>query len=288
MSLIGSLLRRRDIWKRIGTERLTEPLHLNVIALFVAAFGNTRAKIAFDLLVRQQHAFGLLQGADLARSQGLGEVTAVELGVGAGTGLLNLCELAARVERATGVHFHIVGFDTGAGMPPPTDYRDHPELYASGDYAMDHQALVAALPSDARLILGDLSETMGDFVAGMTPEAPLCFVTLDVDFYSSTRHALELFAGPPDCYFPYLDVYVDDIALPTHTRYAGEQLAISEFNDANDVRKLEFDRFLVHSRVFKHAEWLAHMYKLHVLDHPRRNEVTRSGGVRVENPYLRT
>lgn len=287
MALIWSLLRRRDIWQRIGTERLTEPLHLNLIALPVAAFGNTRAKIAFDLLVRQQHAYGLLHAADLARAQGLRRVTAVELGVGAGTGLLNLCELAARIEAATGVHFHIAGFDTGTGMPPPTDYRDHPELYATGDYAMDHQAVRAALPPDARLILGDLSETMDEFVAGMGPEGPLGFVTLDVDFYSSTRHALKLFTGPAACYLPYVTVYVDDVALPTHTRYAGEQLAISEFNEANDLRKLEFDRFLIHSRVFKHAEWLAHMYKLHVLDHPLRNDVNRAGGVRVENPYLR-
>jgi hypothetical protein len=73
-------------------------------------------------------------------------VTAVELGVGAGTGLLNLCQLGAQIERTTGVHFHIAGFDTGTGMPPPTDRRDHPELYAAGDYAMDHQAVLAALP----------------------------------------------------------------------------------------------------------------------------------------------
>jgi len=283
-----SLLRRRDIWQRIGTERLTEPLHLNLIALLVAAFGTTRAKIAFDLWVRQQHAYGLLHAADLARTQGLREVTAVELGVGAGTGLLNLCQLAGKIEQTTGVHFHIVGFDTGTGMPPPTDYRDHPELYATGDYAMDHEAVRAALPSDAQLILGDLSETMGDFVPQLTHEAPLGFVTLDVDFYSSTQHALKLFTGPPDGYFPYVTVYVDDVALPTHTRYAGEQLAISEFNHANDLRKLEFDRFLMHSRVFKHAEWLAHMYKLHVLDHPRRSDVTRAGGAGFENPYLRS
>ncbi len=44
----------------------------------------------------------------------------------------------------------------------------------------------------------------------------------------------------------------------------------------------------MHSRVFKHAEWLAHMYKLHVLDHPRRNDVTRAGGAQFENPYLRS
>lgn len=287
MSLLLSLLRRRDIWKRIGTERLTEPLHLNLIALLVAALGTTRAKVAFDLLVRQAHAYGLLACADLARAQGLRRVTVAELGVGAGTGLLNLCQLAARIERATGVQFQLVGFDTGTGLPPPTDYRDHPELYAIGDYPMDHHALAAVLPPNARLILGDLSETMEDFVAGMTPDAPVGFVTLDVDFYSSSVQALKVFTGPPECYFPYVHVYVDDLALPTHSRYAGELLAISEFNGANELRKLEFDRLLVHARVFKHAEWLAHMYKLHVLDHPRRNDVTKTGGQRFANPYLR-
>jgi hypothetical protein len=220
----------------------------------------------------------------ISRGLGLRRVTAVALGVGAGTGLLNLCRLAVQIERATGVRFDIAGFDTGTGMPPPTDYRDHPELYAAGDYTMDHQAVRAALPPDAGLILGDLSETMDDFVAGLTPDAPLGFVTLDVDVNSSTRPAPKLFTGPPD----YVTVYVDDVALPTHTRYAGEQLWISEFNEANDLRKLELDRFLMHSRVFKHAEWLAHMYKLHVLDHPSRTDVTRAGGAQFENPYLRS
>src|SRR3954462_5615339 len=47
-----------------------------------------------------------------------------ELGVGSGTGLLNLCEIAARVTAETGVAFELVGFDTGRGMPRPRDYRD--------------------------------------------------------------------------------------------------------------------------------------------------------------------
>ncbi|MHB8470770.1 MAG: hypothetical protein ACYDCH_13610, partial [Gaiellaceae bacterium] len=64
MALLSSLLRRRDIWRRIAVERLTEPLHLNGIALLVAAAGSTRARVAFDVLVRQQHAYGLLAAAD--------------------------------------------------------------------------------------------------------------------------------------------------------------------------------------------------------------------------------
>jgi hypothetical protein len=288
VALLSSLLRRRDIWKRIAVERLTEPMHLNVVALGVALFGTTRAKAAFDVLVRQQHAFGLLDAADAAHARGLRRVTVVELGVGGGTGLLNLCSLAARIERATGVGFDVVGFDTGAGLPPPSDYRDHPELYKEGWFPGDRDALLAALPSNARIVFGDLKDTIDPFVASLTPQSPLGFATLDVDYYSSSKHALRLFLGAPACYLPTVSVYVDDLHHPTHTRFAGELLAIAEFNDENELRKLDADRSLPYGRVFKHAEWLQHMFRLHVFDHPERSDVAPPQEiVAVENPYLR-
>ena len=61
-------LGRKYIWQRIFYERLTEPLHLNVISIFIALFGNLRQKIAFDLIIRQQHAYALLDLADHAKS----------------------------------------------------------------------------------------------------------------------------------------------------------------------------------------------------------------------------
>jgi hypothetical protein len=285
--LLWSLLSRKDVWKRIAVERLTEPVHLNLIAATVALVGTVRAKVAFDVLVRQQHAYGLLHAADLARSRGIGSVTVVELGVGSGTGLLNLCELSALVSRATGIRFELAGFDSGSGMPPPRDYRDHPELYKAGWFPMDRTQLAAALPPNAELIIGDLNDTIDTFVSSLRPDAPLGFVTLDVDFYSSSVAALRLFSGEPDHYFPYVPMYVDDLHLPTHSKYAGELLAITEFNEAHEHRKIEPDRILAYNRVFKNAEWLAHMFKLHVFDHPERIDL--SGGeqiIAVKNPYL--
>src|SRR6476659_913397 len=93
--LLRSLLSRRDVWRRAAVDRLAETLHLNVISLGVALFGGLRSKVAFDLLVRQQHAYGLLKAADEARARGIGRLTVVELGVAAGAGLLNLCTLSA-------------------------------------------------------------------------------------------------------------------------------------------------------------------------------------------------
>src|SRR5262249_25504516 len=154
----------------------------------------------------------LLAAADLARDRGVARATVIELGVGAGTGLLNLCDLGARVSAATGVAFDIVGFDTGRGMPAPADFRDHPELYQAGWFPMDVAAVTAALPPHARLILGDLKETTSSFVQSLRPESPIGFVSLDVDFYSSSKAALEILKGPPACYFPWVPLYVDDVA----------------------------------------------------------------------------
>jgi len=287
VALLSSLLRRRDIWKRIAVERLTEPLHLNVAAAVVAVLGTTRGKIAFDVLVRQQHAFGLLDAADAARERGLSRVTVVELGVGSGTGLLNICDLAKRVEAATGIGFEIVGFDTGEGLPPPDDYRDHPELYKEGWFPLDRAALERALPANARVVYGDLRDTIDDFVRTLSPAAPLGFATLDVDYYSSSLHALRLFLGDATCYLPTVCVYVDDVHERTHTRFAGELLAIEEFNAEHELRKLDADRGLIYHRVFKHAEWLQHMFKLHVFDHPERSSIEKPAEiVAVDNPYL--
>jgi hypothetical protein len=287
-ALLRSQLARRDIWRRAAVERLTEPLHLNLISAGVALFGGVRSKTAFDLVVRRQHAYGLLKAADDAKARGLREVTVVELGVASGTGLLNICEIGRRVTEETGIGFRVVGFDTGEGMPPPTDYRDHPELYKEGWFPMDREALERSLPANAEIHFGPIGETIGSFAERLGPEAPLAFTTLDVDFYSSSKDALGLFEGRADAYLPYVTLYVDDLALSTHTRFAGELLAIREFNEEHPLRKLDWDWNLANTRVFKRAEWLTHMFKLHVLDHPERSDLSRSEQIAsFENPYLR-
>ena len=140
---------------------------------------------------------------------------------------------------------------------------------------------------DPAVVLPVPEETIDPFVASLTPDSPLGFATLDVDYYSSSTHALRLFLGDARCYLPTVPVYVDDVHERTHTRFAGELLAIGEFNEENALRKLDVDRSLSYSRVFKHAEWLQHMYLLHVFDHPERSDVATAREVEVApNPYL--
>ena len=41
-----------DFWERHLRDRLAEPIHLNLISIFVQLFGSFRAKVAFDLVER--------------------------------------------------------------------------------------------------------------------------------------------------------------------------------------------------------------------------------------------
>ena len=287
--VLRSKLAKRRVWRRVFLERLTEPLHLNALSLLVLGFGSYRSKTAWDLVVRQPYAFGALEAADIALASGLSAVTLIEVGVASGGGLMNLASIAERVSKETGVRCEVHGFDSGAGMPAAVDYRDHPDLYQEGDFAMDEVALRAALPQGTKLHLGPLSSTIPRFLADASFSAPVGFVALDVDYWSSTVDALELLKGQPESYLPRTVVYVDDVALSEHNSAAGASLAIREFNEATPSRRLERHAFLEDRRIFRNAGWIKQTMFLHVLDHPRRAQPAVVDTKRhMENPYLGT
>jgi hypothetical protein len=275
------------IWERVLRERLAEPLHLNLLSLPVALFGSLETKIYFDLVLRQSHAFSLLEAARLAKTAGLSAFVAVEFGVAAGAGLMNLCDLARRISKRTGVGIRVVGFDTGRGMPEPLDYRDHPDLYGAGDFAMDEDALRQALPDFAELRIGPIATTVKTFRQSLSPAAPLGYVALDVDYYSSTKDALAVFAGDADQYLPHVLLYVDDMQFARHNPWQGELLAIREFNDEHATRKIAPYNFLREWRLFKRAVWISQMYGLYILDHPAIQARQTREPVHLSNPYLR-
>ena len=253
--------------RKVLVERLTEPLHINIASAFVALFGGFRSKVDFDLVIRPQYAFPILRAADLAREWGYDKLTLLEFGVASGTGLLNICHIAERVTRETGVQFRIVGFDTGAGMPPPVDYRDLPEIYQEGDYPMDVERLKAALPANCELVLGPVAETLPEFLKTVTADAPIGFASIDVDYYSSAKESLEIFRAAPEKYLPLVPIYLDDIGDITINPWVGEALAVNEFNTENTLRKISPWTMLRARRICKNAKWIEHIFGVHVLDH---------------------
>lgn len=280
-------LRQRRIWRRIFLERLTEPVHLNLLSGFIAIGGTLRAKIAYDLVLRPFNAYAILQAADWAQRYGLSQVTLIEFGVASGAGLLNMAYIAERVTSLTGVRFQVYGFDTGHGMPPPGDYRDHPDMYSGGDFPIDVAALQARLPQNTALILGEVAETVPAFLAKLPADAPIGYVVFDLDYYRSTRDALTVFADAnPSKYLPIVVTYLDDVHEDLHNHWSGALLAVEEFNAAERFRKIEYPVFLEKQRIFRRAQWIEHMRFAHILDHPLRNCSMSPNPRIIPNPYL--
>jgi hypothetical protein len=273
--------------ERVFRERLSEPLHLNFLAIFVALLGSYRSKVYFDLQFRQYTAFCLLDAADRAAKLGLRRISALEFGVAAGGGLLNICENARRVTQATGVEFDVYGFDTGSGLPPPRSYRDHPELYQSGDFVMDVAALQARMPSNAKLVIGNITETVPRFLGSTRSIAPIGYVSLDVDYYWSAADALRIFAGPPAMYLPLVSLYLDDCQEAYHNPACGELLACVEFNREHPSRQIFPYTGLRERRLFKNASWISKVCAVHILDHEIRAQgPKRAESKQMANPYL--
>ncbi len=273
--------------RKVLVERGTEPLHLNLLSALVAMFGSYRAKVDFDLVVRQQYAFPILYAADAAKKYGYKAVTIIEFGVAGGAGLLNMCRIAERTRQETGIEFRVVGFDTGKGMPAPIDYRDLPESFQAGDFPMDEQRLRQALPVFADLIIGDITETVPEFFHALTDEQPIGFVAIDVDYYSSAKKALDILRGSPQIYLPIVPVYLDDIGVDGSNPWTGELLAAEEFNRENELRKIAPFTLLRSQRIFKNTQWIDRMFAAHVHDHALRSGAYRRPSTNIlPNEYI--
>ena len=100
-------------------------------------YGQLSTRVRYGIFDRPHYAYGVYSAAVLAKQLGLDAISAVELGVAGGRGLLALERIAKIVGDDCGIQVHVTGFDSGKGMPPPTDYRDLAHVWEQGFYAMD-------------------------------------------------------------------------------------------------------------------------------------------------------
>ena len=216
--------------------------------------------------------YGLLNAATLAQRLGIQRITAIEFGVAEGRGLLYLEDIAQAITKRCGVEIDLFGFGTVAGMPAPIDYRDLPYMWREGMFPMDHDTLEQKL-TRAKLILGNVEQTTQSFFADSC-EAPVGFLSFDLDYYSSTKSALEFLrkAGADDV-LPRVFCCFDDVVGPVLAdqailcEYVGQPLAIKEFNDENTDMKLGELTDLTNKFLLP-CQWHKKMYVLHYFRHP--------------------
>jgi len=281
-----SKLLQPRIWRRIYLERLGEPFLYNINSILVLIFGSFIKKIDYDLVPRQPYAFGLKTAFIEAKSIDVKKIIIIEFGVASGAGLFNLALIAKRLSAELCVDYEIIGFDTGKGMPHPIDYRDHPEKYGFEDFP-PLGLRPEELPEKTRLIIGDIASSLPEYKKLLDVDSKIAFVSIDVDYYSSTRDCLNIFTGPQSIYLPKVVVYLDDVNCIDDNQYCGELLAISEFNSKDFPRKICKMTQLRNWRIFKNALWLDQMYFSHILDSDyRRPEFQKKRETtKLFNPY---
>lgn len=216
--------------------------------------------------LRPQYTWGVLQGVNLAKALGKKRVSVIEFGVAGGNGLVSLERIAEKVEALYDVGVDVYGFDTGVGLPKPQDHRDLPNIFAEGRHPMDVDKIRQRLQR-AQLILGSIENTVIDFM--QSRPAPVAFIAIDVDYYSSTIHALQLLDAHQDLLLPRIHCYCDDIMGITCGDYNGERLAITDFNASHDSRKISpiygLRYFLPAS--FANRSWVEAFFMAHIFDH---------------------
>lgn len=205
-----------------------------------------------------------------ARALGYKAMTAIEFGVAGGTGLVNLCRHKKEVQKALGIEIVVVGFDTGTGLPASHDARDLRYFWPPGSFEMDRAALEKRLNGQAELVLGDVADTVQSWRP--REDAPIGAIMFDLDLYTSTMAAFQLFLKPN--VLPRIWCYFDDISgypANAYTDRIGEREAIREFNESPERQWL--NDHLSPAYVFKGLPWelKQDIYLYHRLSHPEYN-----------------
>jgi hypothetical protein len=254
--------RIHDFVKRLAKE---PPFRVLTQAIIKRSRPSLRDRVLWEISPRPSYLLGVYTAARIAREHGVKEIAAIEFGVAGGAGLVALQAEAEAVESVMGVGVRVFGFDSGSGLPEFTaGYRDHPEFWSPGDFPMDLERLRPRLTSRTTLVLGNVSATVTDFFSKYLAP-PIGFIAFDLDLYSSTRDALRIFSQPDTMMLKHVPLYFDDTDGYFNHRFAGELLAIDEFNHESTAVKIDFWRGLKSGTPFPEHRYFEKMYMAHDL-----------------------
>lgn len=232
--------------------------------------GSFSYRSSIDAVIRPQYAHCIVEAARMARNMGLKKFSIIEFGVAGGNGLLNIESHVREIEKEFGIGCEVYGFDTGAGVPPSTDYRDMLYAWGSGFYKMDRAALERRLER-SKLVIGDVKDTCKSFFEAYKP-APIGCIFFDLDYYTSTLASFRIFETSPENRLPRLACHFDNIS---HTNeYLGELCAIKEFNDTHDSMKIAPDYMFLEMRRVP-MKWNMEIFTFHDFNHPHYNTCFR-------------
>ena len=220
----------------------------------------------FNEVERPEYGYCIWKAAMLANSLRYPRVGILEFGIAKGGGLLSIEKHIENVRREIDVKFDVYGFGLEEGLPAPEDYRDLPFKWWQGRFNADTGAIENKLKI-SKLVLGNVKETCATFFEDYDAP-PVGAALFDLDYYSSTRDAFQIFRDSGN-YLPRVFCCFDDI-LGTN-EYIGELRAIKEFNETNPAKKIAKPYGLFAER---RSVWNEKIFTFHDFEHPRYNETT--------------
>lgn len=246
-------------------------LRTRVVQKFLTRFplGSFETRLRIGAFDRPWYAWCLYYAALEAKALGHRAITAIELGVAGGSGLICLCQHRDAVERETNIRIFVKGLDAGTGLPATSDPRDLLYCWPAGSFEMDLRKLETRLEGRAQIVLGDVASTARELE--IPPDAPLGALMFDLDLFTSTRDAFALLEHAN--LLPRVWCYFDDIlGYPdnAYSDYTGERGAIRQFN----ASKSETGSHLSQAYAFRGnipEEWHQQIYVYHATNHPDYN-----------------
>jgi hypothetical protein len=169
-----------------------------------------------------------------------------------GTGSGNTLQRALSVLR----HFpesRVFLFDSFEGLPASNDPRDRLQGWNAGSFAFSEEYIRALVVKNGfplervRFVKGYFEKSLTPELAAELRATPPSFATVDVDYYSSTKLALEFLA-------PFLvsgaTFYFDDLwSFDGHPAY-GQLRALMEFNEAWKERGQLVENKIFYNRIY--------------------------------------
>jgi len=158
----------------------------------------------------------------------------------------------------------------GEGLCKPESFRDLPYMWDEGFYRCDFGKL-KSLGLDEYIVFGDVADVLPTLLSDISLDlhARIGFMAFDMDYYSSTKKALDIIGAVDHSRFlPRTPVYFDDTLMTCQD--TGELRAVYEFNQISDFFKIYPNELEPEFLSLKWHNWLYLAKKimtLHFFDH---------------------
>lgn len=156
--------------------------------------------------------------------------TIIEFGVGSGKGMKILEKISKNLMNKFNFKINLVGFDS-LGLKNLSDYRDVKFKWKENFYTGSEEDFKKF--DLAKIYVGDVKDTL--IKMKKNKDSPLAGLIFDLNLYTSTMSAFNVFNIDEKYVLPRIDCYFDD---SNTIEYIGERLAIKEFNEKNKYKKI--------------------------------------------------